>query len=364
VITARSDVVGSLLRPPELIEARRAGLQGAALATVEDRAVEAAIRLQEDAGLEVVTDGEMRRLSFQSALSEAVDGIEGVSLDAFTWGQWRSDTLGDWSVARPAELAVTGHLRRRRWLIADELRYLLPRTRRIAKVTLTSPSLYGNLWSPARSTGAYPTREAFLADVVKLLREEIAELERRGARYIQIDAPHYPLLIDEHWRGFYAGASGDAGRWLAEALALDDAVMAGHPAITFGLHVCRGNQRSRWLVAGDYEPIARQVFAGTRAGRLLLEYDDARSGSFGALRHVPDDRVVVLGLVTTKSSRRESEDELEARIREAARFIPLERLALSPQCGFASSILGNELTIEDQRAKLACVARTAARVWS
>jgi 5-methyltetrahydropteroyltriglutamate--homocysteine methyltransferase len=360
MITARTDVVGSLLRPPELLEARGAGLTGSALAAVEDRAVDAAIRLQEDAGLEVVTDGEMRRLSFQSGLLEAVEGFEGVSLEAFTWGDWRSETLGDWSVARPAELAVTGRLRRRRWFAVAELAYLLPRTRRIAKVTLTSPSLYGSLWSPARSVGAYPTREAFLADVVDLYREEIAELARLGARYIQIDAPHYPLLIDERWRAFYAGT---AGRWLDEALALDDAVMAGHPQITFGLHVCRGNQRSRWLVAGDYQPIARQVFAGTRAGRLLLEYDDERSGSFAPLRHVPDDRIVVLGLVTTKSSRHETEDELVARLHEAARFVTLERLALSPQCGFASSILGNEVTVDDERAKLACIARTAARVW-
>jgi 5-methyltetrahydropteroyltriglutamate--homocysteine methyltransferase len=223
--------------------------------------------------------------------------------------------------------------------------------------------LYGSLWSPSRSAGAYATREAFLADVVDLYREEIAELARRGARYIQIDAPHYPLLIDERWRAFYVGATGDAGRWLDEALALDDAVMAGHPDVTFGLHVCRGNQRSRWLVAGDYEPIARQVFAGTRAARLLLEYDDARSGSFAPLRRVPEDRVIVLGLVTTKSSRRETEDELTARIYDAARFVALERLALSPQCGFASSILGNEVTVDDERTKLTCIARTAARIW-
>jgi 5-methyltetrahydropteroyltriglutamate--homocysteine methyltransferase len=123
------------------------------------------------------------------------------------------------------------------------------------------------------------------------------------------------------------------------------------------------NQRSRWLVAGDYEPIARQVFAGTRAGRLLLEYDDPRSGSFAPLRYVPEDRLIVLGLVTTKSSRRETEDELIARIRDATRFVPVERLALSPQCGFASSILGNDVTVDDERAKLTCIARTAARVW-
>jgi 5-methyltetrahydropteroyltriglutamate--homocysteine methyltransferase len=239
VIDAHTDVVGSLLRPPELVEARRAGWSGAQLAAVEDRAVDAAIRLQEESGLEVVTDGEMRRLSFQSGLVEATDGIEGVSLDAFIWGDWRSDALGDWSVARPAGLAVTGRLRRRRWFAVDELRYLLLRTRCIAKVTLSSPSLYGSLWSPTRSSGAYRTREAFLADVVDLYRDEIAALTRLGARYIQIDAPHYPLLIDERWRAFYAGGAGDAGRWLDEALALDDAVMAGHPDVTFGLHVCR-----------------------------------------------------------------------------------------------------------------------------
>jgi 5-methyltetrahydropteroyltriglutamate--homocysteine methyltransferase len=364
VITAHTDVVGSLLRPPELLSARDAFAAGTlaadALRAIEDRAVDDAIALQEDAGLEVVTDGEMRRLSFQSGFVEAVEGIAGVSLDAFTWGEWRSESLGGWTVARPSELAVVARLRRRRWFAADELGYLAPRTRRIAKVTLPSPSLYASLWSPARSTAAYATVEAFLADVVDLLREEVAELVRRGARYIQIDAPHYPLLIEARWRSFYTG---DGGRWLAQALALDDALMAGHPDVTFGLHLCRGNQRSRWLVSGDYEPIARPVFAGTRAQRLLLEYDDERSGSFAPLRHVPDDRMIVLGLVTTKSARRESEEELAERVGEAARVVDRERLALSPQCGFSSSLLGNTITVADERAKLACIARTARRLW-
>jgi 5-methyltetrahydropteroyltriglutamate--homocysteine methyltransferase len=361
MITARTDVVGSLLRPQALIDARAAGAPPEALRALEDRAVDDAIRLQEEAGLAVVTDGEMRRLSFQSALLEAVDGFAGVSLDAFTWGEWHSASLGDLTLARPAELAVTGRLRRRRRFAVEEFAYLAPRTRAIAKVTLTSPSLYASLWSPTLSRAAYPTVESFLADVVDLLRDEVDELVRRGARYIQIDAPHYPLLIEARWRDFYTRG---ARRWLGEALALDDALMAGHPEVTFGLHVCRGNQRSRWLVTGDYEPIARELFAGTRAARLLLEYDDQRSGSFAPLGHVPDDRVVVLGLVSTKSPRRETEEELAARIREAARFVPLERLALSPQCGFASSLLGNLITVEDERAKLACLVRAAARVFT
>jgi 5-methyltetrahydropteroyltriglutamate--homocysteine methyltransferase len=196
-----------------------------------------------------------------------------------------------------------------------------------------------------------------------LIRAEIDELQRLGCTYIQLDAPHYPLLIDPATRAFYEGQGWTAARWLDRGIELDNYVMDGHPGVTFGFHLCRGNQGSRWLVEGGYEPIARQVFRGVSADRLLLEYDDERSGSFQPLRDVPDDKVVVLGLVTTKSPRRETVDELTGRIHEAARHIDLERLAISPQCGFATSVLGNALTPDDQRRKLETLARTAAAVW-
>lgn len=367
MVSAHTDVVGSLLRPAELLQARErlaAGtLAPADFKAVEDRAVDAAVRLQEEAGLDVVTDGEMRRMSFQSQLVEAVDGFGQVDLDAFLWGDWHSEALGDQAVARPERLGVVGRLRPRRHLTAEEFTYLRARTTRVPKVTLASPGLYANLWSPELSRDAYATLDEFLADVVRLYREEVDELVRLGATYVQLDAPHYPLLVDPQWRAFYEGRGWSLERWLAQGLEMDNAVMAGHPDVTFGLHLCRGNQMSRWLVAGSYEPIAREVFGRTQAQRLLLEYDDERSGSFGPLQNVPGDKMVVLGLVTTKSSHRETVEELADRIREASRYVDLERLALSPQCGFASSVVGNAVTVDDERVKLETIARTAVTVW-
>jgi 5-methyltetrahydropteroyltriglutamate--homocysteine methyltransferase len=367
VVSVHTDVVGSLLRPPELLEARRqleAGeIPAADFKAIEDRAADAAVRLQEEAGLDVVSDGEMRRLSFQSPLTEAVEGFGGVTLDSFLWGDWQSEALGAQSIERPVRMGVTARLRRRRHLAAEEFTYLRARTDRIPKVSLTSPSLFANLWSPEVSGDAYPTLDSFLADVVDVYRDEVRELVRLGATYIQLDAPQYPLLVDPRWLAFYEGRGWSLERWLEQGLELDNAVIAGHPPVTFGLHLCRGNQMSRWLVTGGYEPIAREVFGRTAAQRLLLEYDDDRAGSFDPLRHVPEDRMVVLGLVTTKSPRRETVPELTARIRDAARFLDLDRLALSTQCGFASSLVGNAVSVEDERAKLRTIAETAAAVW-
>ena len=366
MIAARADVVGSLLRPPELLCAiRRRGrgeLSAFALEQAEDRAVDAALRLQEEAGLEVVTDGEMRRLSFQSQLPAAVEGFSNWDLDAFLWGEWHSDELGDLVVPRPS-IAVVDRLRRRRFLSAAEFSYARPRTDRILKVTLPSPSLYANFYDPSRAPAAYPTLESFLEHVAELLREEVDELVRLGATYIQLDAPHYPLLLDPSWRDFYESRGWPADRWLELGLELDNHVIGRRDGITFGFHLCRGNQRSRWLVAGGYDWLAERLFPRIAADRLLLEYDDERSGDFTPLRHVPEDRICVLGLVTTKSGRRETVDELAARLLEASRIIAPDRLALSPQCGFATSIEGNRLTIADQRAKLETIVETARAVW-
>ena len=368
MIEAHTDVVGSLLRPPALAKVRDRWERGEAgngeLKRAEDAAVDAAVAMQETAGIGVVTDGEMRRLSFQSGLPEAVDGFGEVPLEAYLWGDWHGDEVGDRATERPPALGVREKLRRRRHLAAEDFVYLRSRaTRAIPKVTLTSPSLYANLWSPDVSTDAYPTLDDFLADVVAITRDEIDELARLGCTYIQLDAPHYPLLIDPDTRAFYESRGWTVERWLDHGIELDNAVIDGHPDVTFGFHLCRGNQGSRWLVSGGYEPIARQVFRGVHADRLLLEYDDERSGTFQPLSEVPDDRMVVLGLVTTKSSRLEDERELEARIREAARQVDLERLAISPQCGFATSVIGNAITPDAQRAKLELLARVAGKVW-
>ena len=368
MVTARADVVGSLLRPPELLEARQrlaeGGISAAEFKRAEDQAVDWAISLQERAGLPVVTDGEMRRESFQSQMVEAVEGFGEHDLDAWLWGDWHGDeTVGDKRIERPPTLGVVGKLRRRRSLSAEEFVYARARTERTVKVTLPSPSLYANLWTPELSREAYPTLDDFLEDVAEVLREEVNELVRLGATYIQLDAPHYPLLLDEKTRAFYEGRGWDFDRWMSRGVELDNHVMGDHPGVTFAFHLCRGNQGSRWLVSGSYEPLARRIFGGVRAGRLMLEYDDERSGGFEPLAHVPNDKVAVLGLVTTKTGRRETPEELEARIREASEFVPLERLALSPQCGFATSIIGNSLSVEDEERKLRTIVETAERVW-
>jgi 5-methyltetrahydropteroyltriglutamate--homocysteine methyltransferase len=367
VLKAHTDVVGSLLRPPELLEAQeqlaRGEIDPPAFKRIEDRAVDEAIRLQEEAGLDVVTDGEMRRLSFQSQMTAAVDGFGDWDLDAFLWGEWHSDEIGELVVERPP-IAVVGKLHRRRFLSAEEFTYARGRTDRVLKVTLPSPSLFANFWEPDRSSAAYASLEDFLGDVAEILREEVEELIRLGATYIQLDAPHYPLLVDPTYRDFYESRGWPADRWLELGVELDNHVIGDHAGVTFGMHLCRGNQASRWLVSGGYEWLAERLFPRVRADRLLLEYDDERSGDFEPLRHVPEDKTVVLGLVTTKSGRVESVEELGARIREAAAYIPLERLALSPQCGFATSVLGNALTIDEERAKLRTVAETAAGVWA
>lgn len=359
-------MVGSLLRPLALLDARvqrdRGELAQAEFKRVEDAAVDDALRLQEEAGLEVVTDGEMRRLSFQSQLTEAVEGFGEWDLDAFLWGEWHSDELGDLRVERPP-LAVESRLRRKRFLSAEEFTYARGRTECVLKVTLPSPSLFASFFDPKRSSEAYASLEEFLGDVAEILREEVEELVRLGATYIQLDAPHYPLLLDPAYRDFYESRGWPAERWLELGLELDNLVIGDDPGVTFGFHLCRGNQASRWLVEGGYEWLAERLFPRVRAQRLLLEYDDARSGSFEPLRALPEDKIAVLGLVTTKSGRRETVAELVARIEEASGFCPLERLALSPQCGFATSILGNALTVEDERAKLRTISETAAVVW-
>jgi len=367
MIESRSDVVGSLLRPPWLLEAREqftvGELTALELKAVEDHAVDEALRLQEDAGVEVVTDGEMRRLSFQSQLPAAVEGLSDWDLDAFLWGEWHGDDeVGDRAIERP-ELAVVGKLRRRRSLCAEEFAYARGRTDRVLKVTLPSPSLFANFWDPDRAPPEYRALEDFLSDVADLLRDEADELEAMGATYLQLDAPHYTMVLDPKYRDFYASRGWPTERWLELGLELDNRVIGDRPGVTFGFHLCRGNQASRWLVEGGYDAIAEQIFGGIRAQRLLLEYDDPRAGSFEPLAQVPADKWVVLGLVTTKRPQLESVDELARRIDAASRYAPLDRLAVSSQCGFATSVLGNALTIDDERQKLGVIAEVARKVW-
>lgn len=237
-ITEHTDVIGSLLRPPELLAARKARARGhispSEFKAREDEAVNDAIALQEGAGLGIVTDGEMRRLSFQSQMTEAVDGFGEHDIDAFLWGEWHGDKdVGEWKRERPGTLGVVGKLTRKRHLSAEEFTYLRSRTSRVPKITLPSPGLFVNFWSGDRSVASYTTLDSFLADVVDILRGEVAELVRLGARYIQIDAPHYPLLIDPETRLFYQKQGLSLDQWLE----MDNAVMSGFPGVTFGFHL-------------------------------------------------------------------------------------------------------------------------------
>jgi 5-methyltetrahydropteroyltriglutamate--homocysteine methyltransferase len=357
---ARADVVGSLLRPPDLTAARKraeAGELGAAeFKALEDRAVDEAIRLQEDAGIDVVTDGEMRRWAFFGHLIDSLEGFDRLGGWAIPF---RDETGEELVLQRPV---VTGRLQWRRGMCAEEWTYLRARAGRAGKVTLLSAQQAAAYYDPEKSGGAYPTRDAYLADVVDLTRREVAELARLGCTYVQVDAPQYAALLDPKLREGYRQRGSDPDELLDRCIELDNAIIEGHPGVTFGLHVCRGNNQSKFYAAGDYEPIAR-IFERTRFQRFLLEYDDERSGGFEPLRHVPEDRVVVLGLVTTKKERLETDEEVRARIEEAAQYVPLERLALSPQCGFASTEEGNRISPERQREKLELVARVARAVW-
>ena len=242
MIATHTDVVGSLLRPPELLKARSEVAAGkmtqAAFKAIEDQAVDEAVALQEAVGLEVVTDGEMRRLSFQSQMTEAVAGFGEYDLNAFLWGDWRGDEDAETlSLERPKNLGVVSKLTRKRHLSVEEFIYLRARTTRIPKITLPSPSLWTNFWSPEHSQPAYPTLDSFLADVVDILRAEVAELVRLGATYIQLDAPHYPLLLDPQTRTFYEEQGWDLNRWLDRGIEMDNAVIGNFPEVTFGFHL-------------------------------------------------------------------------------------------------------------------------------
>jgi len=361
VATHRSDVVGSLLRPAYLAEARRDAASGrlgpAEFKRIEDRAVDEAVALQEAAGLDVVTDGEMRRYAFFGHLIEALDGFD-------RFGGWaipfRNEDGEQLVFKRPV---VVERLRWRRSMCGEEFAYLRARARHPAKTTLISAQQAAAYYDPEKSRAAYPTRDAYLADVVDFTRREVEELIRLGCTYIQIDAPQYAALLDPEIREGYRRRGSDPDRLVDTCIEMDNAVIGDHPGVTFGLHICRGNNQSMFYASGGYEPIAERVFRRARFQRFLLEYDDERSGSFAPLRAVPDDRTVVLGLATTKKPRLETVEELAGRIEAAAKIVPLERLALSPQCGFASTLEGNRIPPETQRRKLEVVAATARAVW-
>ena len=361
MLNPRSDVIGSLLRPGYLLDARaqheRGALTAAEFKRIEDRAVADAVTLQQDAGLDVVTDGEMRRYAFYGHLVEALEGFD-------KFGGWsitfRDGQGHDASLKRPV---VVDKLRWRRQMSVEEFTYLRGRTARPVKVTLVSTQQAAAYYDAEKSKPAYPTRDAYLADLVDFTRREIAELARLGCEYVQIDAPQYAALLDDSIREGYRQRGSDPDKMLDACIELDNAIIAGHKGLTFGIHICRGNHKSMFYASGGYDRIAEKVFARVKFDRFLLEYDDARSGTFEPLRYLPDDRVVVLGLVSSKKAQLETAANIKARIDEASRIVPLDRLALSPQCGFASTEEGNALSAAEQQKKLELVASVADDVW-
>jgi 5-methyltetrahydropteroyltriglutamate--homocysteine methyltransferase len=356
----RSDVVGSLLRPSYLKEARErheAGqLSEAEFKRIEDRSVDEAIALQERVGVDVISDGEMRRWAFFGHLIDAVEGFDKLGGWAIPFRNEQGEQL---VLQRPV---VVSKLRRKRPMCAEEFTYMRARTSLPAKTTMISAQQAAAYYDKTKSAGAYPKIDAYLSDLVDILRDEVDELIRLGCTYIQVDSPQYAALLDPQLREGYRQRGNDPDRLLDLSTEMDNAVIGNHPGITFGLHLCRGNNQSKFYAAGDYGPIAR-VFQKTRFQRFLLEYDDERSGGFEPLRQVPADRTVVLGLVSSKKPALESKEELKQRIEQASAFISLDRLALSPQCGFASTMEGNLVSVEDQEAKLRLVAETAQEVW-
>ena len=364
----RAEVIGSLLRPAYLKQARQRW-EGGQLSTrafkgVEDRAVDEALAVQEQAGVDVVTDGEMRRTHFIAPLTDVISGVK--PIPAFTRA-WRRPHDPD----EPAEqteiqvqYAVVNKIRRLRTLTSEEFTYVRPRAAKPIKITLPSPLMMALRWSPQHSRDAYPDPFELFADAAEVVRLEAQELAALGCEYVQIDAPELGMLCDPVRRiKDFADAGIDPDRLLNEGIDLLNSV-AAVPGMTFGLHLCRGNNRGYYVGEGGYQAIARQVFGRARNFALvLLEYDDWRSGSFEALRDVPRDKGVVLGLISTKRTELEPVASLAARIKEAAQYYPREQLALSTQCGFGTVWEGNPIDEVTEVNKLRLVATVAHQVW-
>ncbi len=358
----RAEVIGSMLRPSSLLLARDGNVAGrvsdAELRRIEDKAVDECIAIQERTGVDVVTDGEMRRNVFSSQLAQSVEGFDSISGNTVDWF-----TMEGKKQSSPVTVGLVSKMKRRRHLGSEEFVYLRARTSLPIKMTLPSPTMYAYYWVPGISNAAYPSTDAYMADVTDILRDEVRELSRLGCTYVQFDAPEFGMVLDPHQQEWFARKGFEAKRMVHDGIDMMNAIMKGQSHMTFGLHVCRGNDANRYMAKGSYASIAEEILRRTHARVLLLEYDDERSGDFEPLKMTGEDKVVVLGLVTTKNPREETAEELHARIREAARYVPLERLALSTQCGFASVAKGNNIPFELQDRKLALVARVAREVW-
>jgi len=360
----RADHVGSFLRPPRLLEARdrfkQGALDAAALRALEDDAIREIVRYQENLGLRGITDGEFRRTYFHIDFLTKLAGVTtkgGISV-AF------HSAAGNVDFAPPV-MQVTDKVRHAEAIQRADFEFLRDVTTRTPKVTIPSPTmLHFRGGRGAISKEAYPDLEAFYDDVAQAYRDEIADLAAAGCRYLQLDDTNLAYLCDEKMREG-ARARGDDPDALPRRYArLINAAIAGRPAdMTVCVHLCRGNFKSAWAAEGGYEPVAEVLFNELAVDGYFLEYDDARSGDFAPLRHVPKGKTVVLGLVSTKVGQIESKDDLTRRIDMAAKLVPLEQLCLSPQCGFSSTVHGNDIAVSSQTAKLELVVATAREVW-
>jgi 5-methyltetrahydropteroyltriglutamate--homocysteine methyltransferase len=359
----RADQIGSFLRPADILEARHQGDDGSAhLHELEDRAVLRVLEKQRELGLDVFSDGELRRNGFMGDLTAAVDG--------FDFGEgipraWKSGTAV--APSQPIRGIVTSKLKQKRDLTAHEVPFLKEHAHGPYKMTLPSATQFPAIaWKKGTSTGAYPQPSDLLNDITAIIVKEMAALAAQGVPYIQIDAPRYSYYLDPKWRAWLrAEMGGDPDKLLDEALAADNACFkaARKPGIELAIHLCRGNNRSKWYAEGGYDAIAEKMFNTLDVDRFLLEYEDERSGSFEPLRFVPKGKTVVLGLISSKLPQMEDKAQLIRRIEEASKYVPIENLALSPQCGFASVMEGNEMTEDQQWAKLGLVVDTARTVW-
>ncbi len=373
----RTDVVGSLLRPSGVKEARIRFDDGAvtaeALREIEDDAVREAVRLQESVGLDVVTDGEMRRLNFQDSFGASVEGYDAnrSTLQAYErrvegaapGRRWDIRQMHDSGTAVSHRRPAKSRLSLVHNLPVEEYRFVAGVAATPAKVSLIGPDRISQRFAYESSTAVYRDMGDFLCDVVAIERQIVASLVDAGCRYVQIDAPGFTAYVDPPSLAQMRDRGEDPEQNFVRSLEAEAAVIADFPGVTFGIHLCRGNQRSMWHREGAYDAIAERLFNELPHQRFLLEYDTERAGSFAPLRYVPKGRVVVLGLVSTKVPELETLDTLKRRIGEASRYIPLDQLAISPQCGFASDVVGNLLSADDQKRKLERVVETARQVW-
>jgi 5-methyltetrahydropteroyltriglutamate--homocysteine methyltransferase len=361
----RADHVGSLLRPPKLLEARERKKRGEIapeqLTAIEDEAIRDAVRLQEDLGLKAVTDGEFRRTLWHMDFLTSFAGVKSVPGKV----KARFHTEAGEIERTPSALAVTGKLGRPKPIFVEHFKFLKSISKAMPKQTIPSPSIvHFRGGREAIDRKAYPTLDSFYADLALVYSEEVRDLADAGCRYLQIDEVNFAYLCDPKLREQVKDLGEDPDTLpRTYAKLINDSIRSRPKDMTICMHLCRGNFEGAWMAEGGYEPVAEVLFNAIEVSGYFLEYDSDRAGGFEPLRFLPKGKIAVLGLVTSKSGRLETKDGLKRRIDQAAKFASLDQLALSPQCGFASGERGNKLTLADEIAKLKLVVEVAREVW-